>query len=105
MLALQSKRCRLYLNLCIGLAIPALVIALAMAFGLGASEVSASRPMGTAPSVPRSQAISGGNLVISQVYGGGGQTGATYRNDFVELFNPATSPVNVNSWSLQTASG
>ncbi len=25
------------------------------------------------------------NLVISQVYGGGGNTGATYRNDFIEI--------------------
>ena len=28
-----------------------------------------------------------GQIVISQVYGGGGNTGATYRNDFIELFN------------------
>ncbi|MEQ1530867.1 MAG: hypothetical protein ABL925_16240, partial [Methylococcales bacterium] len=27
------------------------------------------------------------NIVISQVYGGGGNTGATYKNDFIELFN------------------
>ena len=27
------------------------------------------------------------NIVISQVYGGGGNAGATYKNDFIELFN------------------
>lgn len=32
----------------------------------------------------------GGSVVISQVYGGGGNSGAFYRNDFVELFNQGT---------------
>lgn len=44
------------------------------------------------------------NLVISQIYGGGGNSGATYRNDYVELFNPGTLPVNVSGWSVQYAS-
>ncbi|MFL5734182.1 MAG: phospholipase D-like domain-containing protein, partial [Chloroflexia bacterium] len=49
--------------------------------------------------------IGGGNhLVISQVYGGGGNSGATYRSDFVEIFNPSASPVSVNGWSIQYAS-
>ncbi len=43
------------------------------------------------------------NIVISQVYGGGGNTGATYKNDFIELFNRGTTPVNVNGWSVQYA--
>ena len=30
----------------------------------------------------------GTGLVISEVYGGGGNTGATYNDDFVELYNP-----------------
>jgi hypothetical protein len=29
-------------------------------------------------------------VVISQVYGGGGNTGATYTHDFIELFNSGT---------------
>src|SRR5205085_7038693 len=28
------------------------------------------------------------HLAISQVYGGGGNSGATYKNDFIEIFNP-----------------
>lgn len=44
------------------------------------------------------------HLVISQVYGGGGNTGAQYRNDFVELYNPTGSAVNLSGWSLQYAS-
>jgi hypothetical protein len=33
------------------------------------------------------------NPVISQVYGGGGNAGATYTHDFVELFNPTAEAV------------
>ncbi|HEX6172308.1 MAG TPA: Ig-like domain-containing protein, partial [Chitinophagaceae bacterium] len=43
-------------------------------------------------------------VVISQVYGGGGNSGATYTNDFVEIFNRGTSPVSLNGWSVQYAS-
>jgi uncharacterized protein len=43
-------------------------------------------------------------VVISQVYGGGGNTGATYTHDFIELFNRGTSPVSLAGWSLQYAS-
>src|SRR5690349_5133297 len=44
------------------------------------------------------------NVVISQVYGGGGNSGATYRNDFIELFNLGSSPVSLNNWTVQYAS-
>jgi len=44
------------------------------------------------------------HLVISQLYGDGGNSGATYQNDYVEIFNPTASPVNVTGWSLQYAS-
>ncbi|HJU99836.1 MAG TPA: ExeM/NucH family extracellular endonuclease [Burkholderiaceae bacterium] len=44
------------------------------------------------------------DVVISQVYGGGGNAGATYKNDFIELFNRGASPVSLNGWSVQYAS-
>jgi predicted extracellular nuclease len=44
------------------------------------------------------------NVVISQVYGGGGNSGATYKNDFVELFNRGATPVSLASMSIQYAS-
>src|SRR5678810_2419 len=44
------------------------------------------------------------NIVISQIYGGGGNSGATLRNDFIELFNRGNSPVTVTGWSVQYAS-
>jgi phosphatidylserine/phosphatidylglycerophosphate/cardiolipin synthase-like enzyme len=41
------------------------------------------------------------HVVISEVYGGGGNSGATYTNDFVELYNPTAAPVTMTSWSIQ----
>jgi uncharacterized protein len=43
-------------------------------------------------------------VVISQVYGGGGNSGATYTNDFIELFNDSGIPVSLNGLSVQYAS-
>jgi hypothetical protein len=40
-------------------------------------------------------------VIISQVYGGGGNTGAQYTNDFVELRNRTANPVNLAGLSLQ----
>ncbi len=49
-------------------------------------------------------AAAASNVVISQVYGGGGNSGAPYQNDFVELFNRSTSPISITGWSVQYAS-
>lgn len=46
-------------------------------------------------------AASGSGVVISQVYGGGGNSGATLKSDFIELFNAGTSPVSLAGWSVQ----
>ena len=43
------------------------------------------------------------DIVISQVYGGGGNAGATLKNDFIELYNRGTEPVPVTGWSVQYA--
>ena len=48
-------------------------------------------------------AVSQTRLVISQLYGGGGNTGAQFTNDFVELYNPTTAPISLNGLSLQYA--
>ena len=40
-------------------------------------------------------------VVISQVYAAGGNSGATYNADYVELFNLSGSAVNITGWSLQ----
>jgi hypothetical protein len=43
-------------------------------------------------------------VVISQVYGGGGNSGATFTNDFIELFNRGTVAQDLTGWSVQYAS-
>jgi hypothetical protein len=43
------------------------------------------------------------DLVIRQIYGGGGNTGSPLKNDFVELFNRGSAPVSLAEKSLQYA--
>jgi DNA/RNA endonuclease G (NUC1) len=43
-------------------------------------------------------------VVISQVYGGGGNAGATLRNDFIELHNIGSGDASLEGWSVQYAS-
>src|SRR5919204_5221291 len=57
----------------------------------------------TGVTAPPAAAVSTG-IVVSQVYGGGGNSGAPFTNDFIELFNRGTSPASVAGWSLQYAS-
>lgn len=44
------------------------------------------------------------NLVVSQVYGGGGNSGAPYTHDFIEVFNRGTTAASLEGMSLQYAS-
>lgn len=50
---------------------------------------------------PEAQAAS--PMVISQVYGGGGNAGAPYHNDYIEVFNRGSVAVDVTGWSVQYA--
>ncbi|MGR4875297.1 lamin tail domain-containing protein [Pseudoxanthomonas sp. LARHCG66] len=43
-------------------------------------------------------------VVISQVYGGGGNSGATLKNDFIELRNNGPTAVDLTGWSVQYTS-
>jgi uncharacterized protein len=45
-------------------------------------------------------------VVISQVYGGGGATTGTptYQYDYVELFNPTSAAVDISGWTVRYAS-
>ncbi|WP_328823487.1 lamin tail domain-containing protein [Metallococcus carri] len=47
------------------------------------------------------------DLVVNQVYGGGGNSGAPYASDYVELFNRSTNAVDLTGWTVQywSASG
>src|SRR5207302_1856495 len=55
------------------------------------------------PLAREAAAVSTG-VVISQVYGGGGNSGATLKNDFIELFNRGSAAIDVSAWSVQYAS-
>ena len=67
-------------------------IALALGLGVVTSGLVAA---------PASANPAGTGLVISEVYGGGGNAGATYTNDFIELYNPTASAISVAGMSVQ----
>lgn len=48
--------------------------------------------------------MSNAQIVINEVYGGGGNSGATLKNDFIELINRGTASVTLTGASLQYAS-
>src|SRR5262249_38065447 len=55
------------------------------------------------PGAPAGARPSSG-VVVSQSFGGGGNSGAPLRNDFVELFNRGSAPVSLAGWSVQYTS-
>ncbi|MFL5732502.1 MAG: lamin tail domain-containing protein [Chloroflexia bacterium] len=75
------------------------VLALAYDTGVGGALAAAQERIPGVPRVPNST-----SLVLSQVYGGGGNTGAPWHNDFIEVFNPTAAAVDVTGWSVQYAS-
>ena len=64
-------------------------------FAFAAAALSCFAPSASAAS---------SSVVISQIYGAGGNSGAAYQNDYVELFNLSGAPVSVAGWSVQYAS-
>jgi len=78
--------------------------ALAVALTACASETINSPTSGVQPKASGGTVSATGGVVISQVYGGGGNSGATLTNDFVELYNAGTSDISLNGWSVQYAS-
>ena len=71
----------------------------ALAIALAAGTVSVVAP--TASAAP-----DGSNVVINEVYGGGGNKGATYTHDFVELYNPTDQEIDLEGWTVdQCAKG
>ena len=53
---------------------------------------------------PKPAAAVSPDVVISQVYGGGGNGSAPFQRDFIELYNRGASTVNLSTWSVQYAS-
>src|ERR1700742_4852897 len=72
-------------------ALAALVALAAVLFTLSRGDVAAATPSSS--------------LVVNEVYGGGGNSGATLTNDFIELANRGNAAVTVDGWSVQYHSG
>ena len=53
--------------------------------------------------VPAARSASS-DMVVSELFAGGGNTNAPYTNDFVELFNRGGTAVDLGNWSIQYAS-
>jgi hypothetical protein len=53
--------------------------------------------------LPAAARASTSGVVLNQIYGGGGNSGASFRNDYVELFNAGTAAVDVTGWTIQYA--
>jgi len=62
-------------------------------------------PVGAAVAVPAGATVApDAPVVIDEVYGGGGNNGAAFAQDFVELYNPTDQAVSLEGWSVQYAS-
>jgi len=46
----------------------------------------------------------GSNVVINEVYGGGGNSGSVYSHDFVELYNPTDRDIDLSGWAIDQRS-
>lgn len=78
--------------------------AVTAAFAAAVLVVTTCLPAGNLLALAAPQAPAANTLRISQVYGGGGNSGAPYNADFIELFNAGATAVNLNGWSVQYAS-
>jgi hypothetical protein len=53
--------------------------------------------------LPASACSGAGFVVISQVYGAGGNAAAAFKNDYIELHNRGSVPVSLAGWTVQYA--
>jgi hypothetical protein len=70
----------------------ALFAGLALVVALGSARVASAQTLNTGSP----------DLVISQVYTRGGEPGAAFRNDYVEIFNRGNATINLADYSIQT---
>ena len=68
------------------------------------SPTPTPNPSPTPNPTPSPSPDSSAKVLISQIFGGGGNSAAPFRNDFIEIFNNGDSPVNLSGWSVQYAS-
>ncbi|ATG50930.1 glutamate--cysteine ligase [Brachybacterium vulturis] len=82
--ALRSRMAR------VGAAAAALALGVSLVPGLSATAQAA--------------VVTPGDLQLNEIYGGGGNSGAAFQHDFVELVNTGDEDISVDGWSLQYAS-
>ena len=75
--------------------------ALSRRFLIAAAAVAAACLTGAGLTAPAFADPTGSNVVINEVYGGGGNSGATLTNDFIELYNPTAAAISLDGWSVQ----
>jgi hypothetical protein len=66
-----------------------------------AATAAALAAMGGATAITSPASAVSTGVVINEIYGGGGNSGATLKNDFIELANRAGSAASVDGWSVQ----
>lgn len=73
---------------------------------LAALAVPVLATAATLVAAPSATAVSTG-VVVAEVYGGGGNSGAFYRSDFIELGNASAGAIDLDGWRVQywSASG
>jgi len=69
-----------------------------------ATPTPSPSPTATPTPTPTPAPDASPHIVISQIFGGGGNSGAPFRNDFIEIFNAGNVPANLSGWSVQYAS-
>lgn len=65
------------------------------------TTTAALAPTGALPAAVTAQS----HVVINEAYLNGGSAGASYKNKFVELYNPTNADVSLDGWSLQYRPG
>ncbi len=79
-------------------------------FGLARRNAALVAPLATCSlllgpfAIASATAAPSPDVVNSEVYGGGGNSGATFTHDFIELYNRGADPVDLSGWSVQYAS-
>jgi len=45
------------------------------------------------------------HVVINEVFHNGGNTGSNWKDQWIEIYNQSSSPINVSGWTISNASG
>jgi hypothetical protein len=60
-------------------------------------SVNFSQSVFSAAPAPAQTAVAG-DIVFSEIYAGGGNSGSTYENNYLELFNRTANTIDINGW-------